>query len=458
MYQPIVDLDDGTVVGLEALARGPRGESPAALFAAAGTPAARMSLDWECRAAALDTALDVGIARPLTLFVNAEPSTLLASAPVGFPELSRRAASAMPLILEVTERDLVRQPADLLATLAEVREAGWGIAVDDVGAADASLALLPILQPDVIKLDLRLVQQRTTTEVAAVVSAVLAEAERSGALILAEGIETAQHEELAVSLGARLGQGFRFGRPAPLTAPPAGKDLPLTLSRARLDLDRSITPWALVRHSTQVRRASKALLLSLSRHLERQAVDSGAVVLASFQIRDHFTLTAARRYTVLARNNSLVAVFADDMPTEPAPGVRGAPLAPGDPICQEWNVLVLGPHYAAGLISLDLGDGGADGARRFDYVVTHDRDLVVAGMRAMLSRVPPLWDATEPSAAEPAGEPIGDDGGSLPTGGTGLDRGPGALSTVRPAPPLRSSPARVVRRTDGHGDDVLTDS
>jgi EAL domain-containing protein (putative c-di-GMP-specific phosphodiesterase class I) len=83
---------------------------------------------------------------------------------------------------------------------------------DDVGADRASLALLPVLRPDVVKLDLRLVQERPTGEVAEIVCAVNAEAKRSGSVVLAEGFETEEHLQIALSLGATLGRGGCWGR------------------------------------------------------------------------------------------------------------------------------------------------------------------------------------------------------------------------------------------------------
>ncbi len=51
----------------------------------------------------------------------------------------------------------------------------------------------------------------------------------------------------------------------------------------------------------------------------------------------------------------------------------------------EWNVIVLGPHYAVALTAKGLGGGGADRFRRFEYAMTHDRDLVVEAARGFLS-------------------------------------------------------------------------
>src|SRR5205085_1452138 len=99
-----------------------------------------------------------------------------------------------------------------------LRAAGWRIALDDVGADDMSLAFMPLLRPDIVKLDLSLVQQRPGPAVAGIMNAVNAYAERTGALVLAEGIENEQHLDIAKALGARLGQGYLFGRPAPTLA------------------------------------------------------------------------------------------------------------------------------------------------------------------------------------------------------------------------------------------------
>src|SRR4029078_264991 len=104
------------------------------------------------------------------------------------------------------------RPAELLATAGGIRDAGWGIALDDVGAEPASLALMPFLDPDVVKLDLRLIQDTPTEDLAEVINAVNAEAERSNLTILSEGIETPEHEATSLALGATPGQGRLYGR------------------------------------------------------------------------------------------------------------------------------------------------------------------------------------------------------------------------------------------------------
>ena len=62
-------------------------------------------------------------------------------------------------------------------------------------------------------------------------------------------------------------------------------------------------------------------------------------------------------------------------------------MRPEDPVCSEWDVTLLGPHYAIALVARDLGDGGSDMDRRFDFAVTYDRTLVIAAAHALMSRL-----------------------------------------------------------------------
>ncbi|MDQ2757237.1 MAG: EAL domain-containing protein, partial [Actinomycetota bacterium] len=295
VYQPIVDLDTGVTVAFEALARGPRGhplERPDLLFGAARAQGCVGELDEACQWSAIDGAASRGLRAPWSLFVNVEPAgidwTVARADAATEAERGRyRAALDVSIMVEITERDLSLNPPALLRFVDRVRAWGGGIALDDVGAERASLALLPLLRPDVIKLDLRIVQQRPTRETAEIFAAVSAEAERSGAVILAEGIETADHLEFARGLGARLGQGWLLGRPGPLpemstvTAPAPGA-LPME-RRAGLVLDAS--PFTLAAAHSTPRAARKALLIQISKHLEREALRLGrnAVVVTALQ-------------------------------------------------------------------------------------------------------------------------------------------------------------------------------
>lgn len=395
-YQPIVELYTGATVAYEALARAPQGsplERPDDLFAAARRAGRVTELDRACQSAAAAGAREAGLQAPWSLFVNVEPeaayATLLSREPTQGATALGTDSMRCQVVLELTERSLAAQPAELLALVGRIRARGWGIALDDVGAHPDSLALLPLLQPDVIKLDLRLVQQRPTSEIAQIVTAVNAEAERSGSAVLAEGIETPEHLDIALALGASLGQGWMLGRPVDLPDP-----LPtFTGSAVRVNTDGAVastgSPFDLVATHRSPRRSRKALLIEMSKHLEAQAMTAGdsTVVLATFQDASFFTPATRRRYANLVAHTSFVGVFGKQMPAVPMQGVRGTVLEPDDPLVGEWDIAVIGPHYAATLVARDLGGGASGMNREFEFVLSHDRDLAVEVALALISRV-----------------------------------------------------------------------
>src|SRR5690242_18953229 len=132
--------------------------------------------------------------------------------------------SALPaggpmLVIEITERALTGRPDVVLRTLTRLRTRGWGVSLDDVGAYSRSLAVRPLLNPDVIKPDLKLLAERDPADVARVVTAVGAEAERRHVTVLAEGIDSEEQLATARVAGATLGQGFLLGEPGPLPDP-----------------------------------------------------------------------------------------------------------------------------------------------------------------------------------------------------------------------------------------------
>jgi len=391
LYQPIVELDSGRVIAWEALARGPQGsalELPDKLFGTAARRGRTVELDHCCRVAAIDGAIAAGLERRQELFVNVEPDT--AGAPVpAFLEAGRdRAQAHLRITVEITERELTRDPGALVALVADYRSRGWGIALDDIGVDPRSVSLMPLLRPDVIKLDMSFVQQPLTRERARIVHAVVAEAEHSGARVLAEGIETAEQVVAARTLGAELGQGWYFGRPGELRPGPDTEGTGRT--RATVD-PADDTPYEHLSRRRPSRPGTKRQLLEMSLSLEDEALAQGssAVLLSTFQEAAFFPRKTQDRYAGFAERLAFVGALAADLGAEPARGVRGAALDPRETLLGEWDVVVLGPHFAGAFVSRDLGDQGPDHDRRFDYVVTHDRDLVVAAATRLMRRVAP---------------------------------------------------------------------
>jgi EAL domain-containing protein (putative c-di-GMP-specific phosphodiesterase class I) len=381
-YQSIFNLTTGEEVAAEALARWPDlAVTPDLAFRSATAQGRLAELDEACRYGAIDGAIAFGLPSGFKLFVNLEPSVLGADTAAG---LVSRAASQVDLMVEITERALTRRPAELLRAVEELRAAGCAIALDDVGAEPESLALLPFIAPDVIKLDISLVQRWLNVEQASIYTAVAAYAERTGATILAEGIETETDLEQALALGATLGQGWYFSRPGPLKV----RSSPEQPHRVREAMPTPLTPFSLLDPSA-IRTGPKGLLLGISRHMENQglALQTPPVVLGAFQEARHFTPHTAARYSQLAERCPLVAALGVNLPQEPVAGVRGASLQADDHLLGEWVVVVVGTHYAGALIAKDLGDTGPDRDRRFAFALTHDHETVLAAARSLITRV-----------------------------------------------------------------------
>jgi PAS domain S-box-containing protein len=211
-FQPIVELDSGRRIAFEALARFPGSPShtPDRWFADAWSVGLGIPLELlatKAAAAAL-TKLPPG----LDLSINASPPAVAAQ---GFLGCLR--GDVDRVAVEVTEHLRLDDYAHVDTQLAALREAGGRVAIDDFGAGYASLQHVLRIQPEWIKLDISLTERIDRDPAAtALAAAMVSFAERIGATLVAEGIESAGQAQAVSALGIRFGQGFFFGRPAPL--------------------------------------------------------------------------------------------------------------------------------------------------------------------------------------------------------------------------------------------------
>jgi diguanylate cyclase (GGDEF)-like protein len=223
VYQPIVDLASGRVLGVEGLIR-PVAPAPfpdpGALFSAAASSGHTVSLDLTC----FETI--VRGARLLEpdqfLSVNLSPITVEApefGAPVLQSILARLHFPPSRIVLELTEREEIRDVDKVRGRLEACRSAGMRLAADDVGAGNAGLRLLSEMQFDIIKVDLELVRRSSASATSsAVIESVVALAAHTNAMVIGEGVEEdAQVSQLA-ALGVTAGQGYLLGRPGPLSS------------------------------------------------------------------------------------------------------------------------------------------------------------------------------------------------------------------------------------------------
>jgi EAL domain-containing protein (putative c-di-GMP-specific phosphodiesterase class I) len=355
-FQPIVDLRDGSVIGYEALARPRDGSSPEALFATAREQGRLQEVDLACRTAALEGAAAAGLGAPFALFLNVDAGAL----ELALPELP---AGHATLVLEVTESALTDRPEAVLRTLTELRTRGWGVALDDVGADSRSLALMPLLYPDVIKLDLRLLSERDPSDVARVVTAVAAEAERRHATILAEGIDSDGQLEMARAAGATLGQGFKLGEPGPLPDPLPLPGRPLRLAGAGADASGPL-PYQRVTNWKRPTRAPLELAERAAAMLTLQAAALGpaGMVLAA---PDAAAAPALARYAQLGKTLGFVGVLEEGV------------------LDHTWTEVALGPGYGACFVARRDGD-------HWLFATSYDREMVVECALLLMARLPQL--------------------------------------------------------------------
>ena len=100
--------------------------------------------------------------------------------------------------------------------LAPLRARGVQLAIDDAGAGFSGLQHILKLQPDLIKLDMTLIRDIDTDPARrSLASAMQTFARQTGAILVAEGVETASERKTLISLGFQRGQGYLLGKPAP---------------------------------------------------------------------------------------------------------------------------------------------------------------------------------------------------------------------------------------------------
>jgi EAL domain-containing protein (putative c-di-GMP-specific phosphodiesterase class I) len=371
VFQPIVDLRTRDEVGFEALTRGPsrsRYERPDRLFDAARATRRLAELDWACRCQAFRTANDADLRPPTRLFVNAEPQTIGTACP---DHLLRDWVSAhrrLRVVVEVTERDLCAAPGDLLRVAATLHELGWEVALDDVGANDAGVALLPVLRPDVVKLDMGLLAEHLSSGQRAVLGAVEAYVSATGASVVAEGIETEAHLARALALGADWGQGWLLGRPGPLPTaarpgvvgkPPRVSARPGVDARVRSDPYRLLAAAQDRRAQPGHRLAEQAVLAEVQDACEGAlALSGGSLVLV---VLGSSVPVPARLPPLLARLRdvcALVVLLTHEGAERSCPAVRTTVLDDGDPLRQDAAVVLLSPERAVALHARKGPDGG----------------------------------------------------------------------------------------------------
>lgn len=217
VFQPIVNLIDGSVLGYEAFGR-PEGfaavDSVEEVFEAARTSGHIRDLDWVCRRKAVEDASQLPVGT--TLFLNISASGLIDSVQ-GVDQLLDllRAAKRAPqtVVLDITEHERIRDYEVLSRVLSEYRAEGIRFALDDVGEGHATLELLAASSSEYLKLGRSITMTSSRAGSRAIMDATTIFARVSGAVLIAEGVENEFVADMMKAAGIELGQGFGLGRP-----------------------------------------------------------------------------------------------------------------------------------------------------------------------------------------------------------------------------------------------------
>jgi PAS domain S-box-containing protein len=216
VFQPIVSLYSGQVIGAEALARFPDASArrPDQWFA----DATRVGLGAELELLALRTALTrarVALPPDMDLWLNISPATVQRDE---VPHLLLDGTGGVDprrLVFEITEHASIDDYPTFLRTRDELSALGCRFAVDDAGAGYASFAHILRLKPEFIKLDRDVIQGLDQDAAKrALTAAIVMFAMQVGCSVLAEGIETRAELDAAALVGIDAVQGFYVGRPA----------------------------------------------------------------------------------------------------------------------------------------------------------------------------------------------------------------------------------------------------
>lgn len=224
LYQPIVNLSDGSVLGYEGLIRGPLNtelHAPLVLFGVARECGLALELEHLSRSIVMESFAKLGL--PGRLFLNVSPDTLILE---GRREeetlrcISDSKLQPKQIVIELTENAPAMDYSQLRRAADHYRSIGFQIAMDDLGEGFSSLRLWSELRPDFVKIDKHFIQGLQLEPMKLhFVRSIQEIASNSGCKVIAEGIE--QHAELLAirEVGIANGQGYLFAKP--LEKPPS---------------------------------------------------------------------------------------------------------------------------------------------------------------------------------------------------------------------------------------------
>ena len=221
VFQPIISLRDGSILGHEALSRitcESEIENPEMLFTIAQEYNRLWDLELLCRTTALEAAYKFMIPTySKKLFINVNPNIMhYETFKIGFTKGFLMKYNIIPqnVIFEITERNVIEDMAGFKSTINHYKEQDYQIAIDDAGAGNSGLNLISEVNPNYIKLDMNLIRDVDSDLVKfALVKGMVEFSKVSKVFLIAEGIETYKELNTLVNLGVQYGQGYLIQKP-----------------------------------------------------------------------------------------------------------------------------------------------------------------------------------------------------------------------------------------------------
>jgi diguanylate cyclase (GGDEF)-like protein len=213
VYQPIISLRDGSILGYEALSRGPVGsplQNPDALFSVATESGKLWELEQLCRTKALETAFPSGAG--FSLFLNVNPNVIHDDKfKQGFTKeyLMNYHIDPSNIYFEISEKNAVGDPIGFKKTIEHYKNQNYKIAIDDAGAGYSGLNLITDIHPHFIKLDMKLIRDIDKDAYKkSLVKSLYDFCCLSDVALIAEGIETEAEIRTLIDIGVHYGQGY----------------------------------------------------------------------------------------------------------------------------------------------------------------------------------------------------------------------------------------------------------
>ena len=219
VFQPIISLQNGDVIGYEALTRGPKDSkylNPEILFDEAKTQNLLWDLEITCRKNSIKTFSKHNSDK--LLFINIDPAVLKDNHFIkGFTKeiLAKYNISPMSLIFEITEKTSIDDYENFSEVIDYYKRQGYKIAIDDVGTGYSGLTTIAKTRPNYIKMDMSLITNVTRDNFKkSIIKAFVEFANSTNTKVIAEGIEDVNDLYTLIEIGVHYGQGFLINRPS----------------------------------------------------------------------------------------------------------------------------------------------------------------------------------------------------------------------------------------------------